>query len=372
MSGVATPDNFAGSSPDVGLSRSALPRRESPNAGVKHEIIVHRCDASPFVRRDGRQCGRMREGYEKATVAVLARQHGVIARTQLDEPAMLARIARRVRSGTWQAPAEGVYVDHNGPLTGPQRRWSALLACGPAAAWAGPTVLELHRLTGWESDRVHIAVPHGMHGADMPGVEVARMRALDDYLHPSRTPRQLRLPLAVLQTAGAAKTEADTHALLCAAVQQGRVAAHQLRADLEFLPRISGRALIRETLLDIEGGAHSVNEIAFRRLVRRAGLPAPSLQVHVATERRRTFVDGGWPDLGVWFEIDGELHREASTWADDLDRANELAIDQGGVRLRWPGFVVRRQQERVIDQIRRAFAAAAIAAAPGALQVGLS
>jgi hypothetical protein len=33
----------------------------------------------------------------------------------------------------------------------------------------------------------------------------------------------------------------------------------------------------------------------------------------VATERRRAYIDGGWPAYDVWFEVDGELHREAAT-----------------------------------------------------------
>ncbi len=124
--------------------------------------------------------------------------------------------------------------------------------------------------------------------------------------------------------------------------------------ELAELPKLPRRAMIKETLLDLADGAQSVNEIAMLKLVRRAGLPVPKLQIPVATERRGAYIDGGWPDYDVWFEIDGELHREAATWADDLDRGNELAIDQGGTRLRWSGYVVRRRPERVIDQAVRA------------------
>jgi very-short-patch-repair endonuclease len=299
-----------------------------------------------------------REDFGKPVDSLLKVQGGVLARRQITSPAILARILRRVAGGSWQAPWPGLYVDHNGPLTARQRRWSALLACGPAAAWAGPTVIELGGITGHESDAVHIAVPHKMHGAGLDGVVVVRMRHLDDYVHAVRTPRQLRLPIAVLQTAAAALTEADAHAVLCASVQQGRVSVEQLSTELELLTRLRRRALLRESLIDIDGRAHSINEIAFRRLVRKARLPEPKLQVHVAAPNRKAIVDGGWPEADIWFEIDGELHRDVATWVDDLDRANELAISQGGIRLRWSGFAVRRQPEHVLDQIHRAFAAA--------------
>jgi very-short-patch-repair endonuclease len=297
------------------------------------------------------------ENFGTAANALLKSQAGVLARRQIESPAILARILRRVNRGTWQAPWPGVYVDHNGPLTARQRRWSALLACGPAAAWAGPTVVELGGVTGFESAAVHIAVPHKLHGAGLSGIVVVRMRRLDDYLHGARNPRQLRLPVAVLHTAASAPTEADAHAVLCAAVQQGRVSVEQLRTEHHLLPRLPRRAMLHESLVDIDGGAQSLNEIAFRRLVRRAGLPEPTLQVQVAAENRNAIVDGGWPEADIWFEIDGELHREAATWVDDLDRANELAISQGGIRLRWSGFAVRRQPDHVVDQIKRAFAA---------------
>jgi hypothetical protein len=54
----------------------------------------------------------------------------------------------------------------------------------------------------------------------------------------------------------------------------------------------------------------------------------------------------------VAFEVDGAGHFEIASWLDDADRHNEVALGQpaGTTMLRWPGFVVRRQPDRVVDQ----------------------
>jgi hypothetical protein len=162
---------------------------------------------------------------------------------------------------------------------------------------------------------------------------------------------------AVVDAASLARTDDDAHAILTGAVQQRLIGSVPLGEALDRRPRLPRRQLISESLLDIADGCQSLNEIAFVRAIAKAGLPRPTLQIHAATARRRAYIDGGWPGYDVWFEIDGELHAEVSTWVDDLDRANELAIEQGGRRLRWPGFVVRRHPERAVDQARRALGA---------------
>jgi hypothetical protein len=285
---------------------------------------------------------------------LLADQGGVVARWQLLDPATLARVDRRLVAGSWQARYDGVYVSHNGPLTRSQERWAGVLACRAGAALSGPTVLELAGVKGFESDLVHVAVPWPRHGPPLPGLSTTRVCKLENFIHPARTLPQVRLAYAVLSVAAGARRDDDAHAVLTSAVQQGRVSVRQLRNQLATLPKLPRRALIRESLLDIADGAQSLNEIALLQLVKSGGLPHPVLQIHVATARRRSYIDGGWPGFEVWFEVDGELHRDTDKWADDLDRGNELAIEQGGTRLRWPGFVVRRRPERVVDQATRA------------------
>jgi hypothetical protein len=46
-----------------------------------------------------------------------------------------------------------------------------------------------------------------------------------------------------------------------------------------------------------------------------------------------------------------------SQWVDDVDRANELVISDGGRHLRIVGFMLLEQEARVMDQVRRALQA---------------
>ena len=114
--------------------------------------------------------------------------------------------------------------------------------------------------------------------------------------------------------------------------------------------------MLLETLLDIDDGAQSLNEVAMLKLAGRYGLPRPQLQLQAATAVRRSRIDGGWPERDVYFEIDGTAHVEASKWADFADRHNEVALatPPGSIHLRWPGFVVRRDPARVANQAARA------------------
>lgn len=156
--------------------------------------------------------------------------------------------------------------------------------------------------------------------------------------------------------AGAAVTPARVHAVLTAAVQQRLVRTDDVRKVLERRTNVMHRAEMLETLLDIDDGAQSLNEVAMLKLVKRFALPRPDLQLQAATSDRRSRIDGGWPERGVYFEIDGTGHLAAGKWADDADRHNEVAIatPPGSIHLRWPGFVVRRDPERVANQAARA------------------
>jgi hypothetical protein len=113
------------------------------------------------------------------------------------------------------------------------------------------------------------------------------------------------------------------------------------------------RKLILLVLADIDGGAHSLAEIDFARLCRRAGLPAPSRQrVRTDATGRRRYLDVAWDQFGLVVEIDGMFHMELARWTDDSFRGNEISLD-GRVLLRFPALVLRIDPERVLAQVRQ-------------------
>jgi hypothetical protein len=220
------------------------------------------------------------------------------------------------------------------------------------------TAAQLAGLRGYEDDVIHITVGRTRGTVALEGVTVHRSRHTADAVHPAHRLRRVVIEHAVVEMAAYARTKRDSSAILCAAVQQGCTTAAQLRAFVIPRRTLRRRALILESLAEIEGGAQSINELALVRLFRRAGLPRPTLQIHVATGRRQAYIDGGWPAYSVWYEVDGQFHRDVGQWRDDLDRNNELSIGQHGVRLRWSGSDIRDRPGRVVDQARRALIAA--------------
>lgn len=71
---------------------------------------------------------------------------------------------------------------------------------------------------------------------------------------------------------------------------------------------------------------------------------------------RRRYLDAMWklPEgRTVVVEIDGAVHLLAATYWDDMQRQNELVLS-GDTGLRYPSVVVRLDQSRVIEQLRRA------------------
>jgi hypothetical protein len=285
---------------------------------------------------------------------VLAEQSGVIAAWQIP-PRCAERARWRCESGRWQRPHPGVFVAHSGPVTRLQRMWVGVLAGGPDAALTGATAAELAGLCGFERDVIQVALPD-RRGPRVDGVRYRMHPELAHELMGTLQPPRVRPPVAVLEMAAAARDAAGAHRVLTAAAQQGIVRTAELRAALDRRPKLRQRAVIRETLLDIDDGAQSLNEVAMLRLCARSGLPRPVMQVIAPTARRRSRIDGGWPDLGVFFEIDGAGHFTISKWIDDADRHNEVALATpvGAVHLRWPGFAVRRTPDRVADQAVRA------------------
>jgi hypothetical protein len=109
---------------------------------------------------------------------------------------------------------------------------------------------------------------------------------------------------------------------------------------------------------DAGGGAHSLPEVEFVRLCRRAGLPTPKCQAsRVDAAGRRRYLDAYFEEYGVHVEIDGEQHVEATArWA-DMRRQNDLWI-AGDRVLRFPAWLVRRDPRTVAAQVRAALLAA--------------
>ncbi len=150
----------------------------------------------------------------------------------------------------------------------------------------------------------------------------------------------------------------ETFAPLAAAVQQGLTTGDRLLAELGKRPRQPDRRLLSLTLHDIGGGAHSLAELDFTALCRRAGLPDPlHQQVRRDPSGRRRYLDVVMRRRdGSTFavEIDGALHLQPETYWDDMSRGNNLVIS-GMAVLRFPALALRMSPDAVVDQLRRMY-----------------
>jgi len=268
-----------------------------------------------------------------------------------------ARVRWMVDSGRWQRPAKGVVVRHSGALTPLERVECEIRLQHPDAALAGLTAAALDGLKGFESATVFMLMPHGLWTRRRSGVKVRRVRTLDEVdVHPVRTPRRTRIARSIVDAASWAPSELRCAAIIASGVQQGLVTTTALRFVVDRLPKLPHRALILETVRDVSGGSLSEYEVLFVRLCRRYKFPVPTRQ------RRRRDSSGRWRYLDIDFdeyclvvEIDGQQHMAALAWWEDMMRNNELVVDEKKALLRFSGFALRHEPDRVAEVLRRFF-----------------
>jgi len=270
----------------------------------------------------------------------------------------------RVSSGRWQLPCRGIVVAHSGPLTEMQVLRIAVLWAGPGAALAGLTAARLDGLSGFADQGqpterpIHLLVPacRSVRRARpcLPlVVHYSRLLGEDD-IHPMRQPPRTRTPRSLVDAAAWMATDRGAQAVLAASVQQRLVRVEDLAAVVARNQRLPRRAIIKNTLDDIAGGAHAFSELDFTRMLRRHRLPDPDRQAHRLDARgRRRWLDAVWEAARLIVEVDGSHHMSVAQYWSDMDRDNDFTLSRYRV-LRFPAFVVRYNPGYVAGQIRDA------------------
>ncbi|MER7164543.1 DUF559 domain-containing protein [Micromonospora sp. NPDC000207] len=287
---------------------------------------------------------------------LLFRQADVISRDQASRFLSRKAIRYRVAAGRWRRVHGAVFVTHSGPVGAAQRRWIGVLAAGPGAVLGGLTAAQDGGLRGFPSPVVHVLVPAERRVGQLPpGVRVHRTVCLsgEDVVAAGR-PRRTVPARSLVDAAQWADSAARARAVIAAGFQQRLVGGGDVHRVLVRLPRVRRRRLILETATDAAGGAHSLAELDFLGLVRRAGLPEPRCQqARRDSTGRRRYLDAYFERWGLHVEIDGGQHLDPqAAWA-DMRRQNDLWIDGDRV-LRFPAWVVRVHPRQVVDQVRAA------------------
>ena len=113
------------------------------------------------------------------------------------------------------------------------------------------------------------------------------------------------------------------------------------------------RRFLDAVIRDVCDGAHSLGELDFARMCRRAGLPPPTRQVVRTGPGGRVYLDVAWEDIGLVVEIDGGHHALALNPVDDALRQNEVTLTAEMV-LRVPVLGLRLTPAAFMAQVVRA------------------
>jgi len=284
--------------------------------------------------------------------AIAAEQDGVLTRRQLAASGVSpGQLKAAVAARRWRTFGRNVVVLANAALSQRQRLWVAVLLPGTPCALAGLSAAEAAGLRGFESEKVHILVPHSTHAGAPSWVKIHESRRFTDQdINRAFGLPRTRSARSVIDAAAWSRFPRRACALLCAAVQQRVTTAERLSAELALAGAVRHVRLMRAILGDIAGGGHTLAEIDLGRLAARAGLPSPERQ------RIRREPDGAVRYLDAEFdlpdgtvltvEVDGRGHMHVETWLDDTDRQNEVVIG-GRPVLRFPSLTVRLEEARV-------------------------
>ncbi|MGK7313523.1 MAG: DUF559 domain-containing protein [Candidatus Longimicrobiales bacterium M2_2A_002] len=263
-----------------------------------------------------------------------ARQHGVIARTQLLERGVSAReVQYRLETGRLRRLHAGVYAV--GPVPGLlQQEMAATLACGRGAVvshWSAAGCWEIARRR--PGHPVAVSTLRDVRSSDA-GIRVFRTTRLRDDETTLRDGLPLTSPARTLFDLAGWAYIGDVERAFSRAVPT-LVTLAEIDVLLERYPRRRGRRRLRALLQTglSPGLTRSDAEREFLRVVRSGGLPRPATNVVIAGYE----VDCLWSDARLVVEIDGRAyHSDARSFEGDRERdAALLAAGYRVMRVTW-------------------------------------
>jgi hypothetical protein len=287
---------------------------------------------------------------DSAIAKIAARQHGVVAITQLQALGIGKNgLTRRVKRGHLHRVHRGVYaVGHRG-LSLHGRFMAAVLACGDGAVLSHVSAVVLWELLRPIDGPVHVATPSTSGRARRRGLSLHRCPSLSRPSEPSPSPSYLhqeggrgrrlttyrhRIPVTTIPRTieDLQRTELLPPHLLRRAIRQAELKGHRLesvesdrtRSDLETL---------------------------FLDLIHPHGdrIPAPEVNVKLG----RWTVDFLWRSQRVIVETDFWSYHRGSVAFED-DHARDLDLRSAGYTvLRFTDLQLENEPERVIGDVER-------------------
>lgn len=279
---------------------------------------------------------------------LLQTQAGMVARRQLTHHGIdWDRARNEVGARRWVARTPRVLSTVTGTLTREQLEWLAVLHAGPRSLLGGLSAAGRHGLDGWDRPVVTVYVDDELSFEPVDGVRFFRSRRPFELLRDPRPGIPLcRLEPSVLLAAGYQLSPRPAHALLAAVVQQRLTTTDRMIRWVEQLRPLRRAKPFRQTLGDIDGGAHSGAELDVRRMCRRHGLRLPDGQRSRSDRTgRRRWTDAEWrlPDgRTLVLEVDGGFHLDVLQSIEDHRRTRRITT-ASRVVVRCAAYEVRHE-----------------------------
>lgn len=291
----------------------------------------------------------------QAIARLAARQHGVIARRQLQRIGLDHNaIRRRVQAGTLHPLHRGwVYAVGRNPLSTAGRYLAAAMACGSEAALSHRSAADLWGIRP-TATWLEVTVPRVCRA--IPGIQVHRSRTLE--------PRDVTVREGIPVTS-LARTLLDLSAVVIpsdievAIDRAERLGILDLDAVLDVLERANGRkgaGVLRLAIAAYEPSSQkSKLEREFRKLLATApDIRTPFFNALVHGESRTHEVDAYWEAERLVVQTDGfEFHRTRRDR--ERDAASDADLELAGyrvMRLTWDDVTVHG--ERTLRRVRLA------------------
>ncbi len=293
---------------------------------------------------------------DRAVERVLRTQCDLITRRQALKAGMTeAALRHKLRAGgPWRVVLPGVYLSHNGALTGGQREVAATLYTGRGCMITGLAALARQGVRVPLTEIVDVLIPHHLFRQSAGFVHVHRTIRMPDKPVIIDGIRWAPVPRAVADAARGQIDPRDVRAFVAHAVQRNRCSVPQLATELRAGP-YQGSVSLRAALAEVTDGVASVAEGDLRGLVKSGGLPEPMYNpsLYEGTE----FLgkpDAWWRDEGVASQVDSkEWHLSPQDWEKTLARHAKMSA-HGIIVMHFTPAQLRAKPAEVIAQLKRA------------------
>ncbi len=290
----------------------------------------------------------------RAIARELAACHGgVVHRLALAEHG-IDRFAVRneVAAGRWFKVGRHTVAIQSPDLNETAKWWRAVWESGSGARLDGVSALQAVGMTGYQTSVIDVTVPKSSHPHAVEGVR----------MHLPRVPapvvgagiRRVAPDIATIHAGQWAVSDRQAALLICMPLQQRLTTPARLQLVWRGINRSARRKFLDGVIADVADGAHSLGELDFTRMARKAGLPTPSHQCLREGPGGRVYLDVSWDDVGLVVEVDGGHHMLALNPIDDALRQNDR-VTAGEPVLRMPVIGLRLAPQQFMQQARHAY-----------------